>query len=205
MSVIWGVIFSAASVLINHIASVYATLSAGNPVGDILLDNIPVMNVDFIVNEGAIIFLVFVFLLLLNEPKRIPFTLKGVAIFYIVRSIFLVMTHIGPFPTQSYLDPTDLLYRFNIGGDFFFSGHTGLPFLVALIFWDEKNIRIVALITSVVFGISVIVGHLHYSIDVFAAFFITYGIFHITRKAFISDYQMLVQGAKAEEAIWPAA
>jgi hypothetical protein len=39
------------------------------------------------------------------------------------------------------------------------------------------------------FGVIVLLSHLHYSIDVFAAFFITYSIYHIALKLFDRDYE----------------
>ncbi|MBI3904685.1 MAG: hypothetical protein HY309_03785 [Pseudomonas fluorescens] len=46
---------------------------------------------------------------------------------------------------------------------------------------------------SVLFGISVLLGHLHYSIDVFGAFFITYSIFCLAKKFFPKDYWLAMQ------------
>lgn len=185
-----GAVFFIASLVINHFATIYATEEASNYVRDVLLSNLPVFNVDIIVNEGAMIFLLFVTFLLILEPKRIPFTLKSAAVFIIIRALFITLTHVGPFPVHSYLDKHDIFQQFTRGKDFFFSGHTGLPFLMALIFWDEKWIRNISLVATAVFAISVILGHLHYSIDVFAAFFITYGIFHIAQKFFPVDFQL---------------
>ncbi|MFA7208834.1 MAG: phosphatase PAP2-related protein [Parcubacteria group bacterium] len=189
-SVSTSFLFVATSLLLNHFTSIYATGRAGNAVEDIFLSNLPVFNVDLIVNEGTLAFVFFVAWMLFLEPKKIPFTLKSVALLYIVRSIFVTMTHLGPFPERSYLDPNDLLYSFNIGGDYFFSGHTSFPFLVALVFWENKRIRWIALGTSIIFGTSVILGHLHYSIDVFSAFFISYGVYHLAQKFFAKDFEI---------------
>lgn len=180
------------SSILSYYAINYATEEAGVAVNDLLLNNLPVVNVDFIVNEGMLIFGTFVFFLTVIEPKRIPFSLKSIALFYIVRSIFVIMTHLGPVPYRSYLDPQDLLYKLNAGGDYFFSGHTGLPFLIALIFWRKKRIRMICIASAVFFGASVILGHLHYSIDVFSAFFIAFGIYHIARNVFVSDYKIFI-------------
>jgi prolipoprotein diacylglyceryltransferase len=50
-------------------------------------------------------------------------------------------------------------------------------------------IRTLFLAASVVFGVIVLLSHLHYSIDVFSAFFITYSIYHIAIKLFRKDYE----------------
>jgi membrane-associated phospholipid phosphatase len=185
-----GFLFFSVSLFINQVAANYATRAASNPVNDILLSNLPVFNVDFIVNDVAIMFMLFIIGLLILEPKRVPFVLKSVAIFIAIRSAFVILTHLGPFPERSVIYPDDYLRSLNIGGDYFFSGHTGLPFLMALVFWDEKWIRNVCIAGSLVFGAAVILGHLHYSIDVFGAFFITYTIFHLAKKFFPEDFEL---------------
>jgi hypothetical protein len=190
-SSIAGILLFLFSIFVNYFAAGYATTRASSSVEDIFLSNLPVVNVDFIVNDVAIAFFIFALLLLFIEPKRISFVFKSTALFVLIRSAFIVLTHLGPYPDHSHIGRHDLLRSFNIGGDLFFSGHTGLPFLIALIFWDEKWIRYTFLAASIVFGASVILGHLHYSIDVFAAFFITYSIFHIAKKIFPADYRLL--------------
>lgn len=192
-SALTGLLFFVASMVFNQAASLYATERASNAVTDLLLDNLPVVNVDFIVNEGAALFWAFIFVLVVWEPKRIPFAFKSGALFIVIRSFFIMFTHLGPFPERSFLDQADFLSRLTFGGDYFFSGHTGLPFLMALLFWENKLIRFVCLAASVFFGVSVILGHLHYSIDVFAAFFITYSIFVLARRWFARDWMLFHQ------------
>jgi hypothetical protein len=185
-----GLLLFLISLEVSRIASIYATNNASNPVNDVILSNTPVFNVDWIVNEGAFLFSLFVAGVLILEPKRIAFTLKASALFIFVRSIFITLTHLAPFPTRAFLDPTDLFSVFNFGGDFFFSGHTGFPFLIALIFWNVRPIRIISIIVSLAFATAVLLGHLHYSIDVFAVFFITYSIFHLALRWFARDYRV---------------
>ena len=182
-----GSAFLIASLILNYIAGNYATLRAGNSVSDIILDNIPTVNVDVIFIEGAILLWIFVGILALKEPKRIPFLLKSVSLFIVIRSIFISLTHIGPFPDQILIEPNMILKKLTFGADLFFSGHTGFPFLMALAFWNNKHLRLIFLASSLIFGVSVLLGHLHYSIDVFAAFFITYGIFEMAKNFFKKD------------------
>ncbi|MCL5009147.1 MAG: hypothetical protein M1400_02270, partial [Patescibacteria group bacterium] len=54
----------------------------------------------------------------------------------------------------------------------------------------DRLLRYVFLAASVVFGAAVLLGHLHYSIDVFSAFFITYGIYRIAVKIFPADSKL---------------
>jgi membrane-associated phospholipid phosphatase len=189
-SIILGLLFLAGSLVFNHFASVYVDKNAGAYVQDILLDNLPVMNVDWIINDGVMVFSFLVTVYALMHPKKMPFFLKSLALFILIRSVFISLTHLGPAPSRTYMDPNDLLLRINAGRDMFFSGHTGLPFLLALMFWENKIMRYVSLLASVVFGCAVLLGHMHYSIDVFGALFITYTIFHIAQKLFTKDFKL---------------
>lgn len=187
-AVFFSLVFLAVSLLIYHFARVYANMRAGNYVSDILLDNLPVVQVDDILNYGVELFSLFIIGCLVIEPKRAPFTFKSLALFIFIRSISITLTHLGPSPVMTPIDRTDLLASLISSNDFFFSAHTGIPYLLALIFWDEKLIRYTSIIASIIFGSAVILGHLHYSIDVFAAFFITYTIFHIAKRMFSKEY-----------------
>ena len=123
------------------------------------------------------------------------FTLKAIGLFLVIRSFFVVLTHIQPFPAHVHIDiSTGISGVFMSGSDLFFSSHTGLPFLMALVFWDDVYMRIFSIIASIFFGAIVLMAHLHYSIDVFAAFFITYTIFHIARRWFKKDYVVFREG-----------
>jgi hypothetical protein len=187
----------ALSLILNYYAGTYATREASNSVTDIILDNLPVFDVDWFFVYGAFIFWAFISLLLIYDPKKAPFVLKSVALFIIVRSIFISLTHIGPFPGQILIEPNRVFDKVSFGADLFFSGHTGFPVLFALIYWEIKPLRIFFLASSVIFGACVLIGHLHYSIDVFSAFFITYGIFQIATKFFKQDYKIFQRGISA--------
>ena len=177
------------SLIVNFYAGTYATESASAPVTDIILSNIPVYNVDTIFIYGPVFLWLLVLGLILYEPKKIPFVLKNIALFLFIRSLFITLTHIGPFPDQIPLDlnPANLFNKFSFAGDLFFSSHTGSPFLMALVFWDNKFLRVLFMIIAIFFGVIVLLGHFHYSIDVLSAFFITYTIYHIAEKIFKKD------------------
>ncbi|MFZ2072573.1 MAG: phosphatase PAP2-related protein [Minisyncoccia bacterium] len=185
--------FLFASLIINFYAGTYATEKASSPVTDIILSNIPVFNVNWIFSYGAIALFIFITLLCLYNPKKIPFTIKSLAIFTIIRAVFISLTHLGPFPTQAAVDMGSLISKFTFGGDLFFSGHTGIPFLMALIFWQNKILRYIFLVLSFIFGTIVLMGHLHYSIDVLSAFFITYTIFYIAIFLFKKDRDIFLK------------
>ncbi|MEK7134975.1 MAG: phosphatase PAP2-related protein, partial [Patescibacteria group bacterium] len=101
-------------------------------------------------------------------------------------------THLGPILQQAPLTSNVMFRNLMFGADYFFSGHTGLPFLLALSYWSNKYLRNIFLTISFIFGASALLGHYHYSIDVFAAFFISYGILHIARWLFAKDYKLFL-------------
>lgn len=175
------------SLVINFHAGMYAIEKASNSVTDIILNNIRVYDVDLIFVYGPLVLWIFVGAVLFFQPRRLPLTFKSIGLFVLIRSLFITLTHIGPFPTHAAIPLTGVLGDFTSGGDLFFSGHTGLPFLLALIFWDRLPLRIIFLASSVLFGVIVLLGHLHYSIDVLSAFFITYTIYHLAVVIFPAD------------------
>ena len=181
-------VFLGVCLVVNYFAGVYATVSATSAVGDLVLDHLPEFNVSIIFIYGSFFMWVLTAIILLGHPKMVPYVIKSIGLFLLVRSSFVILTHIGPFPHVVPADPYSLMAYFTFGGDLFFSGHTGTPFLLGLLFWDNRWLRTFYIISSGVFGAAVLMGHLHYSIDVYAAFFITYGIYKISRILFAKDY-----------------
>ncbi len=200
LSTVLGLLFFLASLAFNYVANNYAFEVSSNAVSDILLDNLPIVNTEILFVEGSLAFVVLILLLMMREPKIIPYVLKSTALFVIIRAIFVTLTHLGPFPQQITIHSTSEIFHtliYSSGADLFFSGHTGLPFLFALMFWRKYYLRIIFLISSFVAAVSVLLGHMHYSIDVAAAFFITYGIFQMTLKFFREDHRFFLHGAEA--------
>ncbi|NVN97022.1 hypothetical protein HXX01_02200 [Candidatus Nomurabacteria bacterium] len=191
LSIIWSFIFLSVAIIINFYAGTYATERASLPVTDLILSNIRTFDVDGFFVYGPVFLIIFGTLICLYHPKKIPFVVKNLALFIIIRSIFISLTHLGPFPTQNIIASSgNILSKFTFGGDLFFSGHTGIPFLLALIFWPQKTLRYLFLADSVLMGTIVLLGHYHYSIDVLAAFFITYTIYHMALYLFKKDKEM---------------
>lgn len=190
-----------ASLFVNYYASAYATESVSNSVTDIVLSNIRMYDVGGIFVYGPIILWICVAFFLAIHPNKVPFTLKSLTLFILVRAVFISLTHIGPFPVTGTPEVIpNLLKYFTSGGDLFFSAHTGMPFLLALIFWKQWLPRLLLIIASVFFGVIVLMGHYHYTIDVVAAFFITYSIYKMSVYMFKRD---LGYFRKTSEAIIP--
>lgn len=185
------------SLLFTYMATTFTKTYTGYVVPDILLDNLPVLEVGFIFFQGAALFVLIVCGIGVYQPKYIPFALESTALFFFVRSLFMVMTHLTA-PNVEYYNYIhsehhikEILFTISSGNDLFFSGHAGYPFLYALIFWHMPKLRYFFLICSAIGASAVILGHLHYSIDVFSAFFITFGVFEISKKFFAKEYKLL--------------
>lgn len=189
-SVVQGAAFLAASMIAIFAAVTYATVNASNHVTDIFLDNLGPYNTRFLFIYGTFAEFIIAGALLGARPNRLPFVLKTVALFLLVRAVFVSLTHIAPSP----IDPQAPAPFFNsifYGSDQFFSGHTGMPFLAALMFWHMLHWRLFFLASTAFFAAIVLLGHYHYSIDVLAALFITHGIFRMSCWLFRSDYTLL--------------
>jgi hypothetical protein len=184
-----GAAFLAASTIAIFAAVTYATVHASNYVTDFVLSRVGPFNVRFLFIYGTFTAFVITASLLAWRPNRVPFALKAMALFLLVRAVFVALTHMAPSP----IDPQKPAPFFNsifYGSDLFFSGHTGLPFLAALAFWHIPQWRTFYLALTAFFGAVVLLGHYHYSIDVLAALFITHGVFQISCWLFARDYTL---------------
>ncbi len=192
-SLVTGALLLSASVIVNHIAVNFAERNASNSAVDLILSHVPVFDLDGIFIYGGIFLAACIAAVGISHPRRLAFLIKSIALFVIIRSIFVTLTHIGPVADRVPVDPQNPLRWFTSGADLFFSGHTGLPFLIALVFWDNRTIRALFVFLSLFFATIAILGHLHYSIDIFAAFFITYGIADLARFFFPGDDERTIK------------
>jgi hypothetical protein len=164
--------------IINVYAGRYVDSKEVIPVQDIILDNIPTINLEWIFSYGMLIFLsVLLFYVLFFKVKQFHAVAFSFSTLILVRSFFITLTHIGkPADAAIMMSLPGIYQSLNFHNDLFFSGHAALPFMAFLIFRKEK-MGPFFLFMTILLSITVLVMHLHYSIDVFAAFFITYGLY----------------------------
>ncbi|MCX6752211.1 MAG: phosphatase PAP2-related protein [Candidatus Nomurabacteria bacterium] len=197
LSFLGGILLLAISLYIQFFVSGYVNSLPSAPVTDLILSNTRVYDVDLIFVYGSVLLLFVGIFVGLKSVNYAPFIMKSVALFTMIRSVFVSLTHISAFPTHVVISSVffnkEVFNGIFTGNDLFFSGHTGLPFLLALIFWDNKKLRCVFLGFSFTFAIVVLLGHIHYSIDVLSAFFITYGIFQICKFLFKKDWELFLK------------
>lgn len=196
---VWGIFIFVLSLTLTYFSVAYANIYAnGNVVPDLILDHLPTFDVSFMFFQGGIVFIILTALIVMFEPKNISFVLKSTALFFSVRAIFTILTHLSAPELASYTYMQheqgfkEALFTISSGNDLFFSGHAGYPFFLALIFWKHKLVRYFFLISSLAGAMVVLMGHLHYSIDVFSAYFIGFGLFELAKILFRRDHERFV-------------
>jgi hypothetical protein len=195
-SLLIGIFLLLLAAIASSLAIDYANNISGNYMGDLILDNIPTLSLFWFRTFGISLITLSIIILILSKPRYLPTSLKSISLMYLIRTFFLVVTHLKFYPDKIAI-PTDYPIFGGVlspGNDLFFSGHVALPFLVSLIFWDNKKIRYSFIFIAVICGIAALLAKTHYSIDVFAAPFITYTVFKISERLFKKDLKYINGG-----------
>lgn len=156
---------------------------------DVILDRLPVVDVNFLFVETMGVLMTVFGLYQFAHPATVPYVLATLGLFTLIRRIFLIVTPLGApkniLATYGFKPHRKLAHKIFQGhNDYFFSGHTGLPFLFFLLTpWPP--LAITFLVGSIIMGIAVLLMHVHYTIDVLAAPFIVYSIFVLSQILFL--------------------
>lgn len=153
---------------------------------DFVLDAIPAMDVSiptFIIIWSLVL---LVFYRIYQNPRLFLVVAYGFILMCILRVLTISILPLNPPAGLIVLkDPiANIAYGGNgifITKDLFYSGHTGNMFLFFLCL-ERKWDKIFALTASFLVGILVMIQHIHYSIDVIAAFIFTYFIYLGAKK-----------------------
>ncbi len=151
---------------------------------DLILDRYGPYDWGFVFVWGMII-VVYVYFLypLIFRPKDFYFYVNIVSLLTLTRAFFTVLTHLKGAPDLIHVTYPAFVTNLSFTNDLFFSGHTAFPFLGFLLF-KNPIIKYFMLVASLVLGSVALLTHQHYSIDVFAAFFIAYGVYIMSLKIF---------------------
>ena len=118
---------------------------------------------------------------LIKDPKRLMFALQVYTLMIIVRIVAMYLLPLNP-PEKMIILKDPFVEFFSTGKsltkDLFFSGHTATLFILFLVS-KKKILKTLFLISTIVVAISVLLQHVHYTIDVFAAFSFTYTCYKI--------------------------
>lgn len=113
---------------------------------------------------------------LVKDPKLLVFSLQVYTLMIIVRIVAMYLLPLNP-PANMIILKDPFVEFFSTGQpltkDLFFSGHTATLFILFLVS-EKKILKTLFLISTIVIAISVLLQHVHYTIDVFGAFFFTY-------------------------------
>jgi len=154
---------------------------AGVTISDPILNLFSPIDVTWIIFVLIYLSMIIALIDFIKTPERILLALQCYGLMVIFRAIAMYLT---PFEAPSTLlslnDPfVQLFGEGNIlEKDLFFSGHTATLFLLFLLM-EKRKVKIFFLILTFLVGISVILQHVHYSIDVFAAPFFAYTSYRI--------------------------
>ena len=120
----------------------------------------------------------------INKPSKLLIAFQAYGLMLIFRTIAMYLT---PFEApEKILLLDDPFVQFFAKGDIltkdlFFSGHTGTLFLIFLLA-ENKTLKTIFLVLTIMVGTAVLLQHVHYSIDVFVAPFVAYGSYKIIKK-----------------------
>ena len=128
------------------------------------------------------LFIAIIFLF--KTPSKLIIALQGYIILTLVRIAVMYLVPLNP-PAGMISLNDPLVEYFGTGQmltkDLFFSGHTATIFLFYLVS-EKKLLKLVFLICTILVGISVLLQHVHYTIDVVAAPFFTLGCYWVVLK-----------------------
>jgi hypothetical protein len=121
---------------------------------------------------------------IISNPQKIMIALQTYGLMVLFRGIAMYLT---PFNAPENIlvlnDPFVQLFGKGdiLTKDLFFSGHTGTSFLLMLLV-DNKKLKSIFLISTILVGFAVLLQHVHYTIDIFAAPFFAYSSYRIIKK-----------------------
>ncbi len=131
--------------------------------------------------------------ILVRNPLRLTLAIQVYTVMILVRMAAMYTLPFNPPPEMIPLNDPFVQF-FGTGKlltkDLFFSGHTATLFLLFLII-DKKPFKQLYLLLTILVAVGVLLQHVHYFIDVFAAPFFTYGCYIIvkrTRERLVSSY-----------------
>ena len=119
-----------------------------------------------------------------KNPKRLLFAVQLYTFMVAVRILAMYLLPLQP-PEKMIILNDPFVEFFGTGQtltkDLFFSGHTA-TLLILFLISEKKIIKTIFLISTIVVAIAVLLQHVHYTIDVFAAVFFTYTCYIVLEK-----------------------
>ncbi len=169
---------------LDYYSGVYVTEKGGVRVPDLILDHLKPINLSplFVYGYMGLVVALIAYPLLFHI-RTLHAVVSQLSLLVVLRSLFMIFTHLETPPEAVPAHFPWVFGKLSFQNDMFFSGHTAIPFLGFFLFKDSP-VRYLFLVGSIVMGIVVLGMHMHYSIDVFSAFFITYCSYRMGMRAF---------------------
>jgi hypothetical protein len=154
---------------------------AGVILNDPLLNSFNPIDLTWLIFALIYLSLIIFIITTFNKPGRLLLALQSYGLMVIFRTIAMYITPFEPPATLLLLnDPFVQLFGEGdiLTKDLFFSGHTGTLFLLFLL-EENKTLKSIFLSATIIVGTAVLLQHVHYTIDVFVAPFISYTSYKI--------------------------
>jgi hypothetical protein len=154
---------------------------------DWVLRHLPLVNVLPVLSWGWFtLHLYAAWVAITRYPKRMPFLMFMLGLYMIVRTLFIFLSPIGPPEGMVDMRERDIIFsrllgKYTFTNEFIFSGHTSIPFLFFL-FFEEPFRKTVMFCGSLTMGLCVLLSHNHYTVDVLAAFPMSYSIYVLSDR-----------------------
>jgi membrane-associated phospholipid phosphatase len=177
-----------AAFALNHLADGYIERvgETAHTSPDLILGILPGVDVSLIYWWGAMAFVVFaVGTSLWRERERLGYLARAYALVIAARACLMVLTPLH-IPDGAISVDAGVLYSsvgkmVTVHHDLFFSMHTAMAFLGALVFRDRWA-RWISAGFSVLMALTVLLLKTHYSLDVAGAYLVTYALYRLQRR-----------------------
>jgi hypothetical protein len=169
----------------DYACGMYVHTMTGVKVPDLILDLFPAMDLSFLFIYGYVSLIAAMFLYpIIFRMRMIHVVAFQFSLLLVIRSLFMIFTHLETPAGAVSVNYPWFFRSLYFENDMFFSGHTAMTFLGFYVF-RRSWLRYVFLVGAIVMAIVVLAMHVHYSIDVLAAFFMTYGSYRIGHRVLL--------------------
>ena len=178
--IFWGSLIFLAAVLFAYRRFLdFAEARAGIAIQDSILKLFEPIDLTWLIFGLIYSCLIIGIIALIKNPEKLLLAFQAYTAIVIVR---IIAMYLMPFEAPEKLivlkDPFVEMFGSgeSLTKDLFFSGHTATLFLLFLIV-ESRKLKFLFLGSAIIVGVSIVLQHVHYVIDVFAAPFFTYACF----------------------------
>lgn len=151
---------------------------------DPILNLIKPINLTWLIFLSIYLSLIAGIIILIRKPLQFIFAIQIYIVLILVRMLAMYTVPFNPPPEMIPLnDPFVKIFGTGkiLTKDLFFSGHTATLFMLYLVV-EKKILKKIFLLLTIIVALSVILQHVHYFIDVFAAPFFTLACYAIVKN-----------------------